>query len=564
MSELYQKRVIEKAKNLKWQSRLFTVPKKDSDKERLILDLSLLNSFINRPTFKMLTLREVKLLLPQGYWTTSIDLRDGYWHIPITPGKRPYLGFSYNDQDWQFRAMPFGLNIAPRTFTKIISHVIRELAQLGIWCLPYLDDLLIVAPSQEECQHHTKTALEVLNKLGFIINEHKTRLTPQQVFQWLGIEWDLISHTAQVSTEKVQILRENISNVVRSGYCTKKTIQSIQGLANWVGMCDRTFKLILPTTRRILRIYSTTSSGTIIKIPLNLRLRLCKWRRDVVYPQRLGTPTPDIIIQTDATPRAWGLQINGSQFRGNFDKSMRYSINVLELLTVFLALLLVSQSGITIQILCDNLAAIQVLQRGGSTYFHLSSLVEIIWRRAAKYNWTLQISHIKGQYNVIADMLSRNDPLSSEWSLSSLDFKQILLLEPHLEVDLFATSFNNKLPTFLSPCPDKTAAGVDALATSWDKWKYLYMFPPTPLIPKVIAKIMNSHFRRAVLVTQDTPTRPWFMSLQLRKIPSVPLTAQLSQIVVDKVVSRPSTSKLRVWLFSGEHTKKESQRTQEF
>ena len=99
MKELQQKRVIEKAKLLKWQSRLFTVPKKDTDKERLILDLSILNSFINRPSFKMLTLREVKLLLPQGYWTTSIDFRDGYWHVPISPGKRPYLGFSYRGQD---------------------------------------------------------------------------------------------------------------------------------------------------------------------------------------------------------------------------------------------------------------------------------------------------------------------------------------------------------------------------------------------------------------------------------------------------------------------------------
>ena len=95
VKELRQKRVIEKAKTLRWQSRLFTVPKKDSNKECLILDVSNLNQFINYQSFKMLTLREVKLLLPQKYWKTSIDMMDGYWHIPVTPGKRPYLGFSY-------------------------------------------------------------------------------------------------------------------------------------------------------------------------------------------------------------------------------------------------------------------------------------------------------------------------------------------------------------------------------------------------------------------------------------------------------------------------------------
>ena len=92
--EMTSKKVVEKAKlPIKWQSRLFTVPKKDSDKRRIILDLSLLNLNIKCPSFKMLTLREVKLLIPSGHFTTSIDLKDGYWHIPIAPSKRPFLGF---------------------------------------------------------------------------------------------------------------------------------------------------------------------------------------------------------------------------------------------------------------------------------------------------------------------------------------------------------------------------------------------------------------------------------------------------------------------------------------
>ena len=162
IKKLRRKRVIEKAKFLCWQSRLFTVPKKDSQEDRLILDLSQINLFIQCPSFKMLTLKEVKLLLPPRFWTVSLDFKDGYWHIAVAPSKRPFLGFTYRGQDWQFRAMPFGLNIAPRAFTKVISHVIRVLAQAGIWCLPYLDDLLIISSTREECLHHTKLALQIL------------------------------------------------------------------------------------------------------------------------------------------------------------------------------------------------------------------------------------------------------------------------------------------------------------------------------------------------------------------------------------------------------------------
>ena len=132
LPDLQRRRVIEKARRLRWQSRLFTIPKKDSAKDRLILDLSGINKFIHCPTFKLLTLKEVKLLLPPGYWTISIDLRDGYLHLAVAPKKRPYLGFRYRNQDWQFKALPFGLNIAPRVFTKIMSHVIRDLAGLQV------------------------------------------------------------------------------------------------------------------------------------------------------------------------------------------------------------------------------------------------------------------------------------------------------------------------------------------------------------------------------------------------------------------------------------------------
>ena len=151
---------------------------------------------------------------------------------------------------------------------------------------------------------------------------------------------------------------------------------------------------------------------------------------------------------------------------------------VKEMLTIWYALLMVSQENITIQILCDNSSALQVLKKGGSRTYHLYSLAELILKRVTAFNWTLKISHIAGTFNVLADQLSRDTPLSTEWTLTTQDFQKILKINPNLQVDLFATRLNNKLETFVSPCPDPTAVAVNALATPWDEWDHLYMFPP--------------------------------------------------------------------------------------
>ena len=160
--KMYRKKVIEKTRFLKFRSNLFSVPKRDTTEMRTILDLSFLNEFIANASFKMLTLTHVRLLLPPGAWTVSLDLKDGFWHLSVARTFRPFLGFSYRNQNWRFRAMPFGLNLAPRMFTKLISYVVHCLAQEDIWCLPYLDNLLIIALTKEECLVKLKKSLEII------------------------------------------------------------------------------------------------------------------------------------------------------------------------------------------------------------------------------------------------------------------------------------------------------------------------------------------------------------------------------------------------------------------
>ena len=145
----------------------------------------------------------------------------------------------------------------------------------------------------------------------------------------------------------------------------------LQGVANWLSQHDPIVKLIMPKTRKIIRSLKRLGLDTPVILGKNMKLSICKWIQGTPIPQSLGTPPPNIIIQTDASLKGWGFQINSSRFSGKFDRTMSYSINVLELLTILYSLLIVEEKGAVIQILCDNSSAIAAVRRSASLTHHL-------------------------------------------------------------------------------------------------------------------------------------------------------------------------------------------------
>jgi len=106
----------------------------------------------------MTSVLQVRRVMPKGSWMVSIDLKDAYWHVPIQESFRKFLGFCIKGKKFQFRAMPFGLNVAPLIFTRLTKSILKELRLKGVQVLVYLDDWLIWAPSASECT----AALEML------------------------------------------------------------------------------------------------------------------------------------------------------------------------------------------------------------------------------------------------------------------------------------------------------------------------------------------------------------------------------------------------------------------
>ena len=189
ITSLLEKKVIEHTNHSAGEviSSIFTREKRDSDKHRVILNLSELNEFISCHHFKMDTLTTATKMLSPDCFCASTDLSDAYYSVSMDPRYRKYLRYAYNGQLFQFTCLPNGLSPGPRVFTKLLKSVLATLRRrFGIKIMAYLDDLLLLENSPEE----VRQTIDIFTDLGFKISVQKSTLLPTRSIEFLGFILD--------------------------------------------------------------------------------------------------------------------------------------------------------------------------------------------------------------------------------------------------------------------------------------------------------------------------------------------------------------------------------------
>lgn len=134
----------------------------------------------------METYKTVYGLLSKNCCMAKIDLKYAYFLLPVHATYRKYLRFQFQDFLYQFTCVPFGLNVAPRIFTKLMKPIAPLLRQRGFKLVVYLDDLLLIGRDYNECKLLLKETEELLISLGFVLNYEKSIFTPSTEIQFLG------------------------------------------------------------------------------------------------------------------------------------------------------------------------------------------------------------------------------------------------------------------------------------------------------------------------------------------------------------------------------------------
>ena len=127
--------------------------------------------------------------LGQANIFSTIDLKSGYWQIPLHPDSRKYTAFATPDGgQYQFRVMPFGLKNAPCIFQNIMKEILGTFWRQFV--IAYLDDLIIYSQTEEENLKHLALIFERLEIYGLSCNPKKCHFGKTKL-EYLAVIWSV-------------------------------------------------------------------------------------------------------------------------------------------------------------------------------------------------------------------------------------------------------------------------------------------------------------------------------------------------------------------------------------
>src|SRR3989441_6228900 len=236
-----------------WASPCVLVKKKDGSM-RFCVDFRKLNlhSVPQRWPIPLLTDVWECLSKSKSSMFTTLDMRSGYFQIPMDEESRPKTAFVVQDGTYEYTRMPFGIQAGPAVFSRIMSHIFRGLTFKTM--IVYIDDLMIFSPDFDT---HMKSLQEVFDRLrnaGLKLHPKKCKFAQAEI-NFLGHK--INGEGVSVDEKKVEVVK------------TWPVPKNVKELQSFLGYCNY--------YRKFLRGYSKKT------IPLNRLLQKdvrFKWTMD--------------------------------------------------------------------------------------------------------------------------------------------------------------------------------------------------------------------------------------------------------------------------------------------
>lgn len=146
-----------------YNSPILLVPKKseESDKKwRLVIDYRQLNKKIMPDKFPLPRIESILDQLGRAKYFSTLDLMSGFHQIPLEQDSRRFTAFSTNSGHYQFTRLPFGLNVSPNSFQRMMAIAMAGLTPERAFI--YIDDIVVIGCS---LRHHLENLEKIFERL---------------------------------------------------------------------------------------------------------------------------------------------------------------------------------------------------------------------------------------------------------------------------------------------------------------------------------------------------------------------------------------------------------------
>jgi transposase InsO family protein len=412
IKQMLQKGVV-RPSNSEYAFPVVLAPKGDS--YRLCVNYKKLNDITSKIHYPLPRISDILEAAVKGKYFSKIDLKSGYWQIPVAEADKHKTAFICTDGHFEFNVMPFGLCNAASTFQRGINRVLENMNQ---FCTAYQDDILIWSDSEQMHLQHIRTVLERLLEYRLVPNWDKC--------QWSQAKIKYCGHL--LSYNEIRVDKERADAISKIPYPSNiKELRAFLGMANYVRDNIPNYAQKVEPLLPLLRVegnqkfcWKAEHSKAMDEV-----------KRAIQNAQVINASGPgELHLYTDASATAAGYFLRrthkGRKYNlgygsKTFSVSERnYSVPKRELYAIYLACkhfrhLLVGNK-VTIHTDHRSLTNLNLKNPTGIIVRWLDTIAEV----------SPEVIHIKGSENIVADALSRIHEIAAIELSNTDDIKECI------------------------------------------------------------------------------------------------------------------------------------------
>ncbi|KAL0150446.1 hypothetical protein M9458_054263 [Cirrhinus mrigala] len=381
-----------------WASPCILVAKPDKT-YRFCTDYRKLNSVTKPDLFPLPRVEDCVDSVGSAKFVTKIDLLKGYYQVPLTPRAQEVSAFITPSGLYSYNVMSFGLRNAPATFQRLMNRVVAGLEG----CAMYLDDVVVYSQTWDEHLRRLRALFVRFAKAKLTINLAKCEFVKATV-TYLG---------KVVGQGEVRLIRDKVCAVDRfPAPSTKKELMRFLGMIGYYrSFCANFSTVVAPLTDLLKSKRNFEWTANCQRAFDNAKLLLStapvlvapRWDRAFqiqVDASQVGAGA--VLLQKDDD----GVDRPVSFFSKKFNSyQLNYSTIEKETLALVWALqhfdVYIGGGSMPVVVFSDHnpLTFLQSLRSPNQRLIRWALLLQ---------PYSLDIRHIRGRDNVMADALSRS------------------------------------------------------------------------------------------------------------------------------------------------------------